>query len=1344
MQRAACAQGLRILVPVLAGLAWVCPVGSLASPPGSDIVLQSSSQNLILFDYQPGPPSFALDEDGYVSLSLEGAEILGPAGAPALPVRRVSFGVPHGAKVSVRVVRTPTTSLGSHLVKPAPRWEPPTEDARLGRALYEEDPGIYERGDAVPAEPARIVLDSVLRGQRVVVLELVPFRYRPLSRDLEFLGPMTVALEIRGGEPEAGVLAEDVHEAAFRRQLANYEQARAWRKRPAHKELRKTAAGFEQGTAWFKMGITSKGMYRVTGSMLQDAGLNISGVDPGELRLFWGGGRPLPEDIDDDRINNAWMTECSIWVRDGSNQGVLDTNDEIIFYGLGAQSWANDFDGRLARDEWWRNAYTDTNVYWLATGGTFTDPVGRMATRREGWTAADVLQKTSSPVWIREEKNRIENFEIFYEDGWMWANFDNATHEQLFPLFVSGVDTSEGATLRVRMCGQRSSGARHEASVSLNGETLTTGSWNSDNALDLVTPASPDDGNNYLGIRVATSDTSAVAEVTLAWLELEYWRHLVLGEQVPVRAPDTTAVVEYVVELDGVTQAFVFDVTNPYAPVRVDSVLVSGGSAIFRDPSMSDSSLQYLAASEFWSPAYVRADEPSDLRTNTAAADFLVIYHPAFESAVQTFVSHRQAEWQVRAVNIYDVYDEFAWGLFDPVAIRDFLAYASANYAGAGKAGPGYALLFGDASYNYRAEGSLTIPNYVPSWNGRYRRGADNIYSTDDWYGYLDPGDELMDVAVGRFPVQTTEEAEAIVAKVVAYDASPDFGPWRTRAVIAADDLGKQCLFNPCEVVHTQDAEGLAEGVLPDVLNREKIYLVEYDYVACLKREAQEDLRASMNDGALITLFIGHGDRAKLADEELYVWRSSQPPENAGRPTFFLAGSCDVADFAQPTGSSLGENLLRQPQSGAVAVFSSTYLAYSVFNYRLLRAMFSSLFPDGEIADRTVGEALLEGKNEVRQSGQEVGRPYHNERLELLGDPTLKLAVPTLQVSITGTGAGSVEFVRRDTVTVHGSILEEGVPASLFNGTAWVEVFGSADTTGHDVVNHLGQPLHNCSTSHLEYTLPGRPIFRGQAVVENGEFDARFMVPWDASEGRFARVSAYVSNGQSDGVGALDSIVVGGMADSDDSNGPTFSLFKDGSLVTDGSSLSPEGTLTCCFEDPSGINIQGTSDTSAVLLIVDSSEFVELTERCEYESGSYTKACAEYAYSLEDGAHTLEVRAMDNMGNRTQQVFNVEVGAEGKLRISNVFPYPNPFEDGTYLIYDLSRDADVTVRIFTVAGHPVRRIEAGYQTSGQQNVYWDGRDEEMDEVANGAYLFRVDARSDGGNANALGKAMRVR
>ncbi|MCK4547947.1 MAG: type IX secretion system sortase PorU [Candidatus Eisenbacteria sp.] len=1319
-----------------------------AAPLSSDVVLRTSDEGLVIFEYLPGEPAVVLLADGYAALSLNGTEMAGPAGAPELPVRRVTLGVPHGAELTIRLVRSGSTPMGVHHLRPVPRWETPTDDARLGRGVYEEDSRYYDSGLTYPENPARIILDSVFRGQRVVVVELAPFRYRTDSKDIEFIAPMTVGVEIRGGDRSAGPVPEDVHEEWFRRNLVNYDVARAWRQRPGYGRARKATAGFEQGTGWFKLGITDKGMYRVTGAMLSDAGVDLSSVDPGKMRLFSGGGRPLPEDVDLDRINSAWMDECSIWVRDGDPQGVLDSDDEIVFYGLGTQSWANDYDGSLPEGEWWRNVYTDTNVYWLATGeateGSFAEAPRRMETRRRGWEAVEVVEMASSSVWIRAEKNRIENFGIPYEDGWMWANFDNAIHEQLFPLVLADVDTSETARLIVRVCGQRSSSARHGASVSLNGLTLGGGAWFSDGFLDVDTPADPVEGTNFVGIKVATSDTSGVAEITLAWMELQYRRFLTLGDQVQARSPDTAAIAQYTVNLDEATDVLVFDVTNQFSPARLDSVQIPGLTAVFRDSAFADSSIQYIVAAEFRNPAYVRASEPSGLRTFTGQADFLVIYHPLFEEAVERFVSHRQVDWDVLAVQVHDVYDEFSWGLFDPVAIRDFLAFAVDHYTGPGKSGPGFVLLFGDASYNYRAEGSLTIPNYVPSWHGRYRRGAGDVYSTDDWYAYLDPGDELMDVAIARFPVQTVTEAEAIVNKVIAYDASPDFGPWRTRVVIAADDLGKQCNFKPCEVVHTLDAEALVEETFPGIFNLEKIYLAEYEYVACLKREAQVDFRAAMNDGALLTMFIGHGDRAKLADEELYVWRSSEPPENAGKPTFFLAGSCDVADFAQPTGSSLGENLLRQPQSGAVAVFSSTYLAYSVFNYRLLRAMFSFLFPNQEIAGGTIGEALLYGKNLVRDSGQETGKPYHNERLELLGDPTLKLAVPDLHVEITGVDSDTVRFVRRDVVSIHGRILEESSPVRTFDGTAWVEVFGTEDLSGHDAVDHLGRPLTNCSMSHIDYALRGLPIFRGQVAVNNGEFDAGFIVPRDAVEGSLARISVYVSDGYADGAGVVDSVTVGGLADSDDVQGPIFSINESGNAVSDGSILPLEGTLVCCFEDPGGVNIQGLSDTSAVLLIIDSSEFIELTDVCQYESGSFTRACAEYSYSLQIGSHTLEVRAMDNMGNRSQQMFSVEVGEEGRLAISDVFPYPNPFDDGTYLIYELSRDADVTVRIFTVAGHPVRKLEAGYQSRGQQHVYWDGRDEELDQVANGAYLFKVDARSEGGSASALGKAMRIK
>jgi len=1334
-----------------APLVWAACLGMAAatSQAGlpSDVTVQASTRSLVLFEYHPVLPSIVpLDADNdYAVVSLAGAEPTGPPGAPALPAKHLTFAVPHGADVDLRLLRTGRASLGTHRVAPVPRWEHTDGGPRLGMPRFEENPTLYGIQPSLPAQPARIVLDSVFRGQRIVVVELVPFRYEPGSGSLEFLGPLSVALEFSGGLPGDPLTRPDAHEAWFRDHVVNYEEAREWRRYGARPGKRKATVGFETGTEWVKLGITGKAMYRVTGEMLADGGLDISSVDPDSIRVFSGGGRPLPAQLDYDRINGGWMTECAVWVHDGGEGGVLDGEDYVVFYGLGAQGFASDYDGRLDEDDWWRNVYTDTNVYWLATGGAFGSAPRRMESRGAGWLEPGPSQVTNSRQWVRFEENTLPNFEIDYEDGWMWMNFGNGpASSKLVKITLRDVDDSHRARLRVRLTGQRISGSTHQATVSLAGEVLDTVTWVSDGYADVDTTAEVADGDNYVHVQVTTSDVPAVAEVALAWIQVQYWRALRLEDQIALRSPDTTGVVEYVIDLEGTGQVDVFDVTDHFSPVRLDSVRVAGTTASVRDSLLADSTFRYVAVSEWREPAYVRVDRRSDLRTRTERVDLVILHHPKLAGPAQTLAEHRQRDWHVRMVDIEDVYDEFAWGLFDPVAIRDFLAYARDNYE---DGGPGYVLLFGDASYYYLADYPASVRNYVPSWFAWHERGSGYNYSTDDWYGYLNPADSLMQVAIGRIPVQTVAGAQAVVDKILAYENAPVYGPWRARAVVAADDLGKLDTFSPCEIFHTVDADSLAESYMARALTKRKIYLTDYEYEpdTWLKRDAQTDFRAALDEGALITLYIGHGDAQKLADEVLYIWEaSSRAPANVGRPTFFLAGSCEVGNFSQPVGSSMGEELLRLPQSGAVAVFSSTYLAYGPYNYRLLRALFASLFPDQALSDRPLGGAVLSAKNQLRTAGLESGQRMHNERLELLGDPTLTLASPALAVDLSVGSSDTVRFVRRDTVSIRGTVVDAGAPATGFTGTAWISAYGTADTTGHWTVNHLGQPLYGCGRREIDYNLEGRLVYKGQAEVEDGQFETTFFVPWDADEGSLGRLSVYVAGPGGDGLGGIDSIGVGGMAGTEDDTGPDLSVTEDGVSIHDGSRIPPEGTLRICFEDESGINIDSNSNATAAVLIVDSEESQDPRLRCEYESGSFTRACAEVPYTLQPGSHSLWIRAYDNMGNGREVTLAVSVAGDEDLRISDVVCYPNPFGGEAYLIYDINREADVTIRIFTVAGRPVRKMETGLQLSGQQQVYWDGRDEDGDPVANGAYLFKVDARSGGEHASALGRAVRIK
>ena len=58
--------------------------------------------------------------------------------------------------------------------------------------------------------------------------------------------------------------------------------------------------------------------------------------------------------------------------------------------------------------------------------------------------------------------------------------------------------------------------------------------------------------------------------------------------------------------------------------------------------------------------------------------------------------------------------------------------------------------------------------------------------------------------------------------------------------------------------------------------------------------------------------------------------------------------------------------------------------------------------------------------------------------------------------------------------------------------------------------------------------------------------------------------------------------------------------------------------------------------------------------------------------------------------------------------------YPNPFNPETWIPYQLSKDADVTLRIYAVNGQLVRTLALGHQPAGiyqsrSRAAYWDGR-----------------------------------
>ena len=93
-----------------------------------------------------------------------------------------------------------------------------------------------------------------------------------------------------------------------------------------------------------------------------------------------------------------------------------------------------------------------------------------------------------------------------------------------------------------------------------------------------------------------------------------------------------------------------------------------------------------------------------------------------------------------------------------------------------------------------------------------------------------------------------------------------------------------------------------------------------------------------------------------------------------------------------------------------------------------------------------------------------------------------------------------------------------------------------------------------------------------------------------------------------------------------------------------------------------------------------------------------------------------------------EQLLTVLIPKESTL-LAN---FPNPFNPETWIPYQLAKDADVTLTIYAVNGHVVRRLELGHQPAGMYQsrsraAYWDGRNAFGEPVASGLYFYTLTA-----------------
>jgi hypothetical protein len=111
-------------------------------------------------------------------------------------------------------------------------------------------------------------------------------------------------------------------------------------------------------------------------------------------------------------------------------------------------------------------------------------------------------------------------------------------------------------------------------------------------------------------------------------------------------------------------------------------------------------------------------------------------------------------------------------------------------------------------------------------------------------------------------------------------------------------------------------------------------------------------------------------------------------------------------------------------------------------------------------------------------------------------------------------------------------------------------------------------------------------------------------------------------------------------------------------------------------------------------------------------------------FEVEPGAHDITVKAFDCTGCNFA-FLEIKQGTV-VVGVLSVMSYPNPFNPSkgecATISFDLTKAANVTIRVFDFAGEEVSLLADKYYSVGQHTVTWCGTDDRGKTVGTGAYI----------------------
>jgi hypothetical protein len=354
----------------------------------------------------------------------------------------------------------------------------------------------------------------------------------------------------------------------------------------------------------------------------------------------------------------------------------------------------------------------------------------------------------------------------------------------------------------------------------------------------------------------------------------------------------------------------------------------------------------------------------SSLKSETNQADYILIAPEAFLEAAEPLLERRRSQGLVtKAVSLEEIASVFGYGEASGEAIRAFLTYAYQHWS---RPSVRYVLLLGDASQDPRNFTGTAAPAPLPAL---FVKTSYLVTASDPALVAVNGDDLLPDLAIGRLPAQTVEEAGALVQKVLSWeDTGQGLGG---EAVLVAD--------NP-------DAGGNFEWDVADI--EANVLGGRSTRTILLSREGAQTrgkILEAFDTGASLMSYVGHGGAAVWASENvLNTWDAESLLAQSNQPVMVTL-DCLNGYFVAPNFDSLAEGFLKAEGRGTIAAFAPSGLSLDEPAHVFHKALVGELVSG---ANERLGDAVLAAQQDYAETG---AFPELLSIYQLLGDPGMKI-----------------------------------------------------------------------------------------------------------------------------------------------------------------------------------------------------------------------------------------------------------------------------------------------------------------------------------------------------------------